>query len=192
MGSNPTLSVAVRDIINIPSRTAPMQIILLSLMIHFLDDPVASARFWSKVEKTDTCWLWRGAKSGLGYGRVKIKGKLYSPHALSYAWHNRDDPKGFDVCHHCDTPACVNPAHLFKGSRSLNVRDCIRKGRHVKPTVYARGERINHAKLTEAKVQVIRKRIQHGDKPSAIARDFLVDESAIRQIRDGKTWKHVQ
>lgn len=88
-------------------------------------------RFWDKVDKTSDCWIWTAAKSAAGYGRFKLNGRLVSPHRLAYEMAFGDIPPGSDVCHRCDNPPCVNPEHLFVGSRSDNMQDCIAKGRFV-------------------------------------------------------------
>lgn len=74
-------------------------------------------RFWSKVEKTDACWLWKGAKTSGGYGQLfkkKIAGRSwkYVAHRLSYEMHIGPIPEGLQLDHLCRVHACVNPAHL--------------------------------------------------------------------------------
>lgn len=75
------------------------------------------------------CWIWSGALTADGYGRMKINGKSVLAHRASLA----DAEGGFDndlcVCHRCDTPACVNPHHLFLGTNLDNVSDRVAKGR---------------------------------------------------------------
>ena len=76
------------------------------------------------------CWLWVGAISGSGYGRVFHEGRMWQAHRLSWVQFNGDIPDGTFVCHRCDTPSCVNPSHLFLGSPRDNVMDMVAKGRH--------------------------------------------------------------
>lgn len=88
------------------------------------------SRFWAKVNKTDTCWLWTASTSRHGYGNYQLDGRPIRAHRLSYYLGKGPIASNLSVCHHCDTPACVNPAHLFLGSHTENMRDCIAKGRH--------------------------------------------------------------
>lgn len=85
-------------------------------------------RFWSKVEKTDTCWIWTAAKIN-GYGVFWHSGKNMKAHRLSYEAAFSPIPIGLYVLHHCDVPSCVNPAHLFLGTQRDNIQDMDSKGR---------------------------------------------------------------
>lgn len=87
-------------------------------------------RFWSKVKKTDSCWLWTGALNGRGYGIFGVThGNNMTAHRFAWLMANGSIPDGMDVCHHCDVRCCVNPIHMFVGTRSDNMRDCAEKGR---------------------------------------------------------------
>ena len=88
-------------------------------------NPGWEVNFWAKVQKTGACWLWIAGKDYGGYGSFQHK----RAHRLSYEMHVGPIPKGMFVCHSCDVPACINPAHLFLGTARDNVRDMIAKGR---------------------------------------------------------------
>lgn len=91
--------------------------------------PSLPERFWSKVQKTDGCWLWQGATTGAGYGGFNIKGDLIGAHRVAYELTFGPIPDGLLVCHTCDVRHCVNPAHLFLGTHTDNMQDCKTKGR---------------------------------------------------------------
>ena len=91
-------------------------------------------RFWPNVEKSPNgCWLWTGAKkrTGLPYGIIWVTNSPKVSHRISWILHKGEIPKGLCVLHKCDTPPCVNPDHLFLGTRVENNLDCIAKGRNV-------------------------------------------------------------
>lgn len=89
-------------------------------------------RFWRRVERVESgCWLWRGSLDGGGYGQISTA-QGFAPakaHRVSWEMRNGPIPDGMVVCHTCDTPACVNPDHLFIGTQQDNMRDCSRKNR---------------------------------------------------------------
>lgn len=89
-------------------------------------------RFWEKVFKTTTCWIWTGATAH-HYGQIKRDGKKVGAHIVSFELANGELPTGMKVLHKCDNPLCVRPDHLFSGTLSDNMVDCVAKGRHYNP-----------------------------------------------------------
>lgn len=84
-------------------------------------------RFWSKVVKGRSCWVWNGATAS-GYGRIKVGGKAMLAHRVIFLM--RGINPGKVVMHTCDNPRCVNPDHLIPGvSQVENMEDAYKKGR---------------------------------------------------------------
>jgi len=86
-------------------------------------------RFWNKVDKTDSCWLWTGAKSSSGYGHLNINKKTIKAHRFSYEMHFGKFDLNKIILHSCDNPLCVNPAHLSLGTKKDNGADMASKNR---------------------------------------------------------------
>lgn len=152
-------------------------------------------RFWAKVDKAgpDDCWLWSASTTPAGYGQLSLglgDGRWMGAHVFSFELHGGRTCPGFYVCHRCDTPGCVNPAHLFLGSPGANVADMDAKGRRGRRV--SLGSRNPSAKLTEAQVRLIKSRLRLGDRHQALAGDFRVSLQLIRRISCGQNWAHVQ
>lgn len=90
------------------------------------------SRFWSRVDRRgpDECWQWTGATDSHGYGQLTIHNRHVGAHRLAYTFTVGSIPAGLCICHTCDNPPCCNPAHLFIGTMSDNLRDCAQKGRN--------------------------------------------------------------
>jgi hypothetical protein len=133
------------------------------------------------------CIIWTGTLTKDGYGRLAVCGDGKSvhigAHRAAYALHH-NLPLKFDgiVCHRCDTPACINPAHLFLGTALDNNADRDTKGRQV------RGERAPFAKLTAADVLAIR---ADDRARREIAKHYGITVHSVGHIQRRVTWRHI-
>lgn len=160
-------------------------------------------RFMSHVEKTPSgCWLWKGHRRPEGYGVIKVDGKALPAHRVSWSIHKKEDPGLLCVLHKCDNPPCVNPEHLFLGTRLVNNQDMDQKGRRksasgalhgskTMPERVARGERNGRARLSVPDVEEIRRRAANGETVASLAREKQVSEGAVRGIVKGRRWQHI-
>lgn len=144
-------------------------------------------RFHEKYAVADNgCWIWLTFKDRPGtYPHMEIEGKQVRAHRLSYELHHGPIPKGQCVCHRCDNPKCVNPEHLFLGTRADNMKDMFAKGRgRAKPR-----ELHPAAKLDQQRVDMIRALHETGKfKKAALAKQFGVSRALISLIVAGKRW----
>ena len=136
-------------------------------------------RFWSKVDKTETCWLWTAHRSN-GYGQFGINGKMRKAHRVSWLLSNRSIPEGHVIRHKCRNKHCVNPEHLETGTQAENVADMIRDGTST------RGIKHPAVKLTEEQVHEIRARAT--ESQILLAEEYGVSNRAISQIILRQTW----
>lgn len=79
-------------------------------------------KFWSKVNKTEDCWLWTATKTQGGYGRVRVDGKLWVAHRYAYEMEVGPIYPGLVLDHLCRQPSCVRPSHLEPVTHTENVR----------------------------------------------------------------------
>lgn len=131
------------------------------------------------------CWLWAGASNAKGYGKLADgRGGWVLAHRAAYALCHGGIPEGMEVCHRCDTPACINPAHLFVADHAGNMADMARKGRSADMA----GTKNPRAKLTPAQVLEIRASKGH---PESIGAAYGVTGALVRRIRQRLAWAHL-
>lgn len=150
-------------------------------------------RFWSKVKKTSTCWIWIAARDENGYGRFGLNGKNVHANRVSYILENGPIGKGIVVRHTCDRPACVNPHHLRSGSQKDNVADMISRKRHwAQRSGMPRGERSFNVKLSSADVLNMRllKKTSNITYTELGERFGVRRETAFYAVK-GKNWGHL-
>jgi HNH endonuclease len=144
-----------------------------------------SERFWPKVKMAGAteCWLWGKATSN-GYGRIMFDGtgRLEYAHRVSfYLAHGRLPSE--DTRHSCNTPLCVNPAHLVEGTRKQNMEDMVTSGRSNV------GTRNPNHKLDWERVTQARAAHAQGTSARQLAMRNGVSERTMRQCLAGETWK---
>lgn len=136
------------------------------------------------------CWLWQKATNDRGYAVLRV---FKRPHGsslasrVSFTLFRAEVPDEAFVCHRCDTPACVNPMHLFIGTQQDNMTDMKRKGRQRSLC----GDDSPFSKVTAEDVIEIRRRYGQGDAPLQIAKDHGLTYNAVRMIAVGENWKHI-
>lgn len=141
-------------------------------------DPIK--RFWTRVKKTPTCWLWTGTLFSNGYGRIWGGPDIGDVGAHVFSYELKYGPAKNQVCHSCDVRRCVRPDHLWDGTQQENLDDMASKGRST------RGEKSGKAKLTTkqallAKTSTVQARI--------LAERWDVSPGTITAIRLGYSWK---
>lgn len=152
------------------------------------------ARFDAKVDRSggpEACWPWTASRKAKGYGVFQSKrftgAHSKNAHRVAYERAFGPIPDGLLVCHSCDNPPCVNPAHLFLGTPADNAADSARKGRHWSATRRAEwAAKRSASKLAQEDALAIR---VSTEPARVLAHRFGVDESTVRRVRRGDSWK---
>ena len=144
--------------------------------------------FWRYVEIIpESCRKWLGLRDDQGYGVVYYGGTTFKAHRASLLIAGvRID--GLHVLHHCDSPPCTNPDHLFVGTQADNVRDMDNKRRRVA----LNGEDAGRAKLSSMEAAAIRSALSDGEKCTVLGRRFGVTSNAISAIKFNKSWRSLK
>lgn len=159
--------------------SAPTEPYLIALRQRLLDKTAVS---------DDGCWYCTAGGENSHYGTIWYLGCNISNHTASWLVHKGTIPKGMCVLHTCDNKRCINPDHLFLGTKDDNSKDMVRKGRQVKRL----GVLNTMAVLTEDKVHEIKQLLSNGEYQKDIAEYFGVSQVTISQINTRTRWSHVK
>lgn len=135
------------------------------------------------VDPSSGCWIWTGALNPKGYGKLNINSKKLLAHRVSWLLFRGEIPTGMCICHKCDNPPCVNPGHLFLGTRADNSKDMVEKKRSLQ------GERAPSSKLNAVEVAEI---LSSSETLENLANRYGVSFKTISAIRRRKIWKHIE
>lgn len=156
--------------------------------VEYTDDHIRHLLYCRAIlSDEDSCWIWLGPPDRYGYGRIQVDGKTERAHRMSYRVHVGEIPPGMNICHTCDTPACINPHHLFPGTQADNIADKIAKGRGRS----LKGDECRNAILSERDVQDVFAEKARGDRVESIAAARGVSTSTVYKILQGHSWKHI-
>lgn len=139
----------------------------------------------SEINLSTNCREWTGCKIPSGYGTYRFHSETHYVHRLAYEVFIGKIPKKMHILHSCHNRACIEPQHLRVGSHQENLKERDDAGRQ------ARGERGGMSKLKDKDVIAIRRLFIDNISNCEIGRKFGVRDVTIRDIRIGKTWKHV-
>lgn len=174
-------------------------------------------RFWEKVQKSESCWLWTAARTRAGYGKMGVYDGLVNrtveTHRVSWEIHHGAIPDGLWVLHNCpdgDNPLCVRPDHLWLGTHTDNMRDMLAKGRagvwthperlphgdahwtRAGVVLLPRGDAHRNTKITDVQVVDVRTRYAAGGVTQKyLADEFKVSKSLIQAIVQRKARRHI-
>ena len=135
-------------------------------------------RFYEKVWKSESCWLWTGANDGR-YGQMWLDGRNQKAHRVAWIVKFGSIPEGMHVLHQCDNTFCVNIGHLFVGTHSDNHKDSARKGKN------------GHQKLSVEDVRSMRSDHNEGLGYILLGRKYGVHPWTAQKIIKRRLWDHV-
>lgn len=151
---------------------------------------VDEMRSYTVIDSYTGCWNWNSGKNEHGYGYIWHDGAKWLAPRLMFALSNPEqDISRLFVLHRCDNPPCINPDHLYLGTKKQNSEDMVRRGRQNHDGY--RGSKSPFAKLSEPDIPVIRQRVSNGEPIERLRKEYGVVWKVIKRIACREKWKHV-
>jgi HNH endonuclease len=150
-------------------------------------------RFWSYIQKTDTCWLWTGGKFRSGYGQIgtcEKPNRTLRAHRYSWELHFGPIPSGQILLHSCDNPLCVNPGHMSLGTHRDNIKDAIKKRRWNADRVFSH-EEVRQIRALYESQKCWPRNVSRPHSLQNLANQFHVTKGAIAAIVQRRTYKNI-
>lgn len=149
--------------------------------------------FWKRVVKPseNVCWTFSGVPSIRGYARFFLNGKIHYAHEYSYELMNEKIPSGERVIQTCYKKDCVNPKHLL--ITYVNCKKNVSPFNNILIDGFKKElfPQLNHFKLTESDILVIRKKFIEKCSVLKLAREYGLNKTTINDIVNRKIWKHI-
>lgn len=143
-----------------------------------------------EISRESSCWNWTRAKNEWGYGHFTRDKKRMLAHRWVFAAMYGPIADGVIICHRCDNPACVNPAHLYEGTPKSNMEDMMARGRgkHWRRC----GEQHPRSRLSASQVMEIADESRWGAMSQReVGEIYGVTQAAVSDIRTRRRWGHL-
>jgi hypothetical protein len=135
-----------------------------------------------EVIKLNECKEWQGSFHHTGYGSITVNKKQWLAHRLLWTIYNGEIPSGMCILHRCDNRSCVNPDHLFLGTRGDNNTDRAEKGRSCRGILHPL------SKLTDKLALEV---YQSSLSSRKAAKYYNISPTLVKNIRNKRTWRHI-
>lgn len=153
-------------------------------MPRALDPTIAKVLEQHKVDTSGSCWLWTKRTDTHGYAQAKLDGRVQLVHRFVCRVATGEDITGKVVMHTCDTPRCINPAHLRIGTQLDNIRDRVLKGRNGA----CRGDDAPWSKMNSEAVKRLREDFARGRNRNEISQAYGISKTQMYRIAYKESW----
>lgn len=151
---------------------------------------IAPDAFWPRVRRSRGCWVWAGGTSK-GHGVVEVDGRRVAAHRIAWTLARGVIPPGHLILQECGNGLCVRPGHLWAATPRAHAQEVLsRLSAAAAVLMFGRpGSRNGRAKLTQAGVVMLKRRVGAGAGVRALARELLLSPSTVSRAAAGRRWR---